>query len=109
MESSVFIEAVKTLGAPIAIAAFLIWHFVQLNRSLQSHNARLANEVARLRAQFEAMIQADTHGERLLQQNEALSRIVEAKDRDSQVLLRLLVEAQIGKPGDTRLLERETA
>lgn len=103
MDSSTFVEAMKTLGAPVAIAAFLIWHFVQLNRSLQSHNTRLANEIARLRSQFEAIVQQDSHGERLLQQNEALARIVESKDRDSQVLLRLLVEAQIGKSGDVRV------
>jgi hypothetical protein len=92
-----FLEAIKTLGVPVAFATFLIWHFIHMNKTLQANNSRMLSEIERLRAQLENLVRQDSHGERLLQQNEQLAKIVESKDRDAQVLLKLLVEAQIGK------------
>ena len=41
MQLDSLFEAMKTLGMPVVIATFLIWHFVRLNKSLTMHNTAL--------------------------------------------------------------------
>lgn len=98
MELNAIFNAVGTLGLPVVVTIVLVWHFLHVNKSLSEHNQRLVNELASLRAELAKIHQTDVHSERLLQQSESLRTLIESRDRESQVLLRLLVEAQINHP-----------
>ena len=91
-------DAIGTLGMPVAVAAFLIWHFVSMNKSLTVHNKKLISEIAALRKLMERATISEQTNARLLQQNEKLVEAVQDRERQSQELLRQLIEARFLSP-----------